>query len=92
MLVMLMKQDIDVYKLGGLLALYTGVRIGELCALRRGDIEDRCISVRSTIQRLQKTGGGTELIIHNITEKGDCSIRTIAFSLRYVHIFLFCQF
>lgn len=62
-LVMLMKRDIDIYKLGVLLALYTGVRIGELCALRWSDIEDKCIRVRSTIQRLQKTDGGTELII-----------------------------
>ena len=63
MLVMFMKQDIDIYKLGVLLALYTGIRVGELCALRWSDIEDRCIKVRSTMQRLPKTGGGTELII-----------------------------
>ncbi len=56
--------DIDIYKFGVLVALYTGIRIGELCALRWEDIETDCIRIRHTMQRLnKKTGSGTELFI-----------------------------
>lgn len=39
-LVEYLKKDMDIYKLGVLIALYTGVRVGELCALQWGDWED----------------------------------------------------
>lgn len=39
-LVNYLRQDMDIYKLGVLVALYTGVRIGELCALKWEDIDD----------------------------------------------------
>lgn len=68
--------DMDNYKLGVLTALYTGLRIGELCALRWEDIEDNCIQVRRTMQRLKKADGtGTELFIG--APKTGSSIRTI---------------
>ncbi len=48
-------EDMDCVKFGVLLALLTGLRIGEICALQWGDIslEERAICVRSTMQRLQ---------------------------------------
>lgn len=56
--------DMDIYKLGVLTALYTGLRIGELCALRWEDIDKDAIKVRRTMQRLRnKEGTGTELYI-----------------------------
>ena len=56
--------DIDIYKFGILLALYTGLRIGELCALEWNDIDEDRINVRRTVQRLRNTQGtGTELHI-----------------------------
>jgi len=56
--------DMDIFKLGVLVALYTGLRIGELCALRWEDIDNSCIRVKGTVQRLKKPGGvGTELVI-----------------------------
>lgn len=68
--------DTDIYKLGVLTALYTGLRIGELCALRWEDIDERCIYVRKTIQRLKKpSGDGTELVID--APKTDTSLRSI---------------
>lgn len=47
--------DMDECKFGVLLALLTGLRIGELCALRWRDIsaEERCLTVSSTMQRLR---------------------------------------
>ena len=49
--------DTDEYKFGILLALITGLRIGELCALRWENVsfDDRCIKVSSTMQRLKNT-------------------------------------
>ena len=47
--------DIDEAKFGVLLALLTGLRIGEICALKWEDISvsDRVIRISSTMQRLQ---------------------------------------
>lgn len=63
-LVAYLKKDIDVYKLGVLISLYTGIRVGELCALQWGDIEENCIKIRRTMLRLQrKDGKGTEIYV-----------------------------
>lgn len=47
--------DMDSIKLGILICLYTGLRIGEICGLRWEDISlfDGTISVKRTVQRLQ---------------------------------------
>ena len=46
-------KDIDYKKLGILLGLYTGMRIGELCALQFKDIDfkEKCVRVTKTLQR-----------------------------------------
>ena len=54
--------DTDIYKLGVLVALYTGIRIGELCALQWKDIQDNTIKINKTMQRLS-TGNGTEVVV-----------------------------
>ena len=60
---------VDCCKFGVLLALLTGMRIGEVCALRWGDIslKDRTIRVGSTMQRLQildpSAAGKTEVVV-----------------------------
>lgn len=48
-------KDMDRYKLGVFVCLYTGIRIGELCALQWKDIslEEKTIKVEKTLQRLQ---------------------------------------
>lgn len=48
-------QQTDRYKLGVLICLYTGIRIGELCALRWKNISltEQTIKIESTLQRLQ---------------------------------------
>ena len=69
-------RDIDIYKLGVLLTLYTGLRIGELCALRWEDIEVDQITVRSTMQRLRKTDNSGSAVVVG-PPKTKSSLRTI---------------
>ena len=69
-------QDTDNFKLGILVSLYTGLRIGELCALQWSDIDDGCIVVRRTMQRLNKVGEtGTDLVVG--PPKTSTSLRSI---------------
>ncbi len=51
-------QNTDLYKFGVLLALYTGMRIGELCALQWEDITDKHIVINKTLHRI-KEGNAT---------------------------------
>lgn len=53
----------DVFTFGILFALYTGLRIGELCALRWEDISDNTIHISKTMQRLKSSLGNIEIII-----------------------------
>lgn len=64
--------------LGILLCLFTGLRIGELCALQWGDISfsEQVLYVRHTLQRIQnKKGKGTKIVITK--PKSVCSLRSI---------------
>lgn len=73
--------DIDDIKFGILLALLTGLRIGEICALRWGDIsmENKAITVKETMQRLKIVDKETETKTHIVVgdAKSDASIRMI---------------
>ncbi len=63
-LVCFLLSDMDVFKLGVLTALYTGMRIGELCALQWKDVENGTIRITKTMQRLSNgKGKGTEVIV-----------------------------
>ena len=80
-LVKTLTSDMDLYKFGVLLALFTGIRIGELCALQWVDFDFTASTVRinKTMQRIQNVDtaarGKTKIII---TEpKSQCSIRKI---------------
>lgn len=69
----------DRTSLGIAVAMYTGIRIGELCALKWSDVdlEKRILTVRHTLQRIRKSHktGKTQLVI---TEpKSSASQRTI---------------
>lgn len=69
-------RDMDIYKFGVLLTLYTGLRVGELCALRWCDVERGSLHVRGTMQRLSKDGtSGSEVVVG--TPKTKTSARTI---------------
>lgn len=51
--------------LGILLALKTGLRVGEVCALRWEDVlfDEGLLHVRATVQRISDPGGGTQLYV-----------------------------
>lgn len=73
--------DIDLTKFGILICLYTGIRIGELCALKweHFDFENEVIKIRQTMLRIQNVHENcerkTKLIISN--PKSNSSIRDI---------------
>ncbi len=76
-----LRTDMDTCKFGILLALLTGLRIGELCALRWRNVSLRKkeIYVEATLQRLRAADGAgaykTKLVLS--TPKSGTSIRTI---------------
>ena len=73
--------DMDSVKFGILLALLSGMRIGEICALKWRDIclEQKLIMISSTMQRLRDSSedavSKTKIIIGPV--KSDCSLRVI---------------
>lgn len=73
--------DLDDCKFGVLLALLTGLRIGEICALRWGDISlpDQTLTVSSTMLRLRDYNPGTPQKTKILVSepKSDTSARTI---------------
>lgn len=80
-LVNVLMHDMDNSKFGVLLSLYTGIRIGELCALRWEDIclPQSELNIKKTMQRIQATESDplnkTRIII---TEpKSNSSVRNI---------------
>lgn len=73
-------KETDYTKLGILLCLYTGIRIGELCAIRYEDISvnERIIKITKTLQRLQTFSENNERTEIVITEpKSHSSSREI---------------
>lgn len=65
--------------LGVAISLYTGIRIGELCALQWSniDLEKRTLTVRKTIQRVQIQGGETRTKLVVTAPKSSSSVRDI---------------
>ncbi len=70
----------DCSNAGILLAMTTGIRIGELCGLKWGDIdfEKRILTVRRTVQRISSVGGATKIIVNS--PKSKSSVRVIHLS------------
>ena len=73
-LICYLSQDTDTHKFGVLLALYTGIRIGELCALRWEDITGGTIVINKTMTRVCNNGK-SKVITH--TPKSESSVRAI---------------
>lgn len=73
--------DMDSCKFGLLLALFTGIRIGELCALQWGNISvrEKTIRIVATLQRLHDTNLESETKTRIVIgqPKSDTSARTI---------------
>lgn len=77
-----LRSNISYSNLSILLSLYTGIRIGELCALKWGDIdfENQCFIVNKTLQRIQNKEADlskSKTILILTTPKSISSIRKI---------------
>jgi len=83
--------NIDSCNTGILICLFTGLRLGEVCALHWQDvsIEDKTIYVHQTIQRIQDKSNETKKTrIVITTPKSTCSIRTIPIPDSLIQILL----
>ena len=79
-LMSVLTNDMDRFKLGIIICLYTGIRIGELCALRWENVflNEKKLYITNTMQRLQTGNESGKKTKIQITEpKSRCSIRTI---------------
>lgn len=72
-------QDMDFMKLGVYLSLFTGIRIGELCALKWKNIQlkNRMLHIDKTMQRIQVFGTDKKTEIVIMPPKSKCSERDI---------------
>ena len=72
-------QKMDKAKMAVLLCLHTGLRLGELCALKWKDIDfgNRMVSVNQTVQRLYREGGKTKTVLLETKPKSEYSRREI---------------
>ena len=67
-------RDMNMYKLGVLIALYTGLRVGELCALQWEDVQDGKIHVNKTLHRIRQ---GSATVVEVTSPKTPSSNRVI---------------
>ncbi len=69
----------DKYKTAVILCLYTGLRLGELCALKWENIDTRemTIAVKATAQRIRVENEDTKTILMETEPKSDTSNREI---------------
>lgn len=83
--------DLTLRNAGILLSLYTGLRVGEICALRWEDIslDDRLLHVRRTMQRIQNLSpDGPRTLVIETTPKSVTSARTIPLPEELVRVLL----
>ncbi len=85
--------EIDIYKAAVVLCLNTGLRLGEICALKWSDIDftNRLITVSRTVQRLYTEGGSTKTVLSVSDPKSECSRREIPVSDAVIELLLGLQ-
>lgn len=78
----------DLLAAGTYLALYTGLRIGELCALRRDSIDFRTgvLHVDTTMQRMKVEESDTKTKVCITEPKSKCSVRDIPIPRKVLNI------
>jgi len=72
-------EDMDSYKLGILISLYTGMRLGELCALKTEDLHmtQKRLVVQSTVQRITSDNSNHKTMLYFSPPKTISSVREI---------------
>ena len=87
--------NIDNTNAGILLSLYTGIRVGELCALKAKDFDflNKKLKIKQTLQRIQKVQYEDSKTYISITEpKSTASVREIPLPDFICNIFLTMKF
>lgn len=80
LLVHYLEEHMDFSTLGILVCLFTGIRVGELCAMKWDDISlsERNMHISKTMQRLRTSGlDGSRTEVKIQEPKSACSVRTI---------------
>lgn len=83
-------EEMDVFKLGIVICISTGLRVGEICALKWRDIdlERKLLHVNSTVQRITVDGKETRTVLLEGEPKSVCSKREIPLSDELVKLIL----
>lgn len=73
-----LSKEMDVYKMGVMLCLFSGLRLGEICALstQNIDLANKTLKISQTVQRI-KNESGTATTLYCAPPKSFCSIREI---------------
>lgn len=81
-LMLVLYREMDIYKLAVLVCLFTGLRLGELCALKWSDIDfdNKILKVNRTVQRLYAEGCKTKTVLMETAPKSEYSRREIPLS------------
>ena len=95
LLIQYLLNDFDIYKFSVLLALFTGLRIGEICALRWENVsmDSGLLTVKHTVQRIKNPDrkSGQKTILQLGTPKTSASARTIPLTEGLVGLFRIFQ-
>lgn len=88
LLIRYLHQEMDASKAGILLCIFTGLRLGEVCALKWDDIdfEQMIIHVRRTVQRVAIDGDGNRTTLIITEPKSTFSVREIPISAGTVQV------
>lgn len=83
-------QETDIFKNAVLVCLFTGLRLGELCALKWSDIDmtGKTLTVNRTVQRLHTEGLKTATALVETMPKSECSRREIPLSDMVLELFI----
>lgn len=73
-------RNLNGFTMGILLSLYTGMRIGEICALKKTDIYDELIFINKTMSRGKSTNGKWEIVVAE--PKTESSVRVVPVAAR----------
>ena len=78
-LIFVLYTEMDIYKLAVLTCLFTGLRLGELCALKWSDIDldNQILTVKRTVQRLYVEDSKTKTVLMEMTPKSEYSRREV---------------
>lgn len=78
----------DSFRIALLLCFYTGMRLGELCALKWTDFDfrDGTVTVNRTVQRITVRGYTTKTILMETDPKSESSKRTIPLSAEIIEL------